>query len=239
MTLNIASSRSFGARPSFASIAASSSSVRPRARWSGTDGARGALTRRSGRGDAPEPPAPARSPGRRHERAQDRQPVGRPEERLGGPLRVGHEAGHVPGRVHHAGDRAQRAVRVGRVVRLAGRRPVGPDVAEQDPPVALEGVERRRVGVVAALAVGDRHPQRTALPDQARERRVEALRARSRPRGRRSAGPGCAGARRGRGPASARTWKPLQIPSTRPPSAANAATARITGLKRAMTPARR
>ena len=39
--------------------------------------------------------------------------------------------------------------------------------------------------------------------------------------------------------ASARTWKPLQIPSTGPPRAAKSATARITGEKRAMTPARR
>ena len=141
-----------------------------------------------------------RARGRLHERAQDRQPVGRAQERLGGALRVGHQAGHVPGRVHHPGDRPQRAVRVRRVVRLAGRRPVGPDVAEQDLPVALERVERRRVGVVAALAVGDRHPQRPALSDEARERRVAGAPGRWRSPGTRSAGSGCAGARRGRGP---------------------------------------
>ena len=44
-------------------------------------------------------------------------------------------------------------------------RPVGRDVAEQHLAVALELVERRVVGVVAALAVGDRHPQRPALGD--------------------------------------------------------------------------
>ena len=43
----------------------------------------------------------------------------------------------------------------------------------------------------------------------------------------------------GTSPASASTWKPLQMPRTSPPSAANAATARMTGLNRAMTPARR
>ena len=40
-------------------------------------------------------------------------------------------------------------------------------------------------------------------------------------------------------PASQRIWKPLQIPSTGPPSAANAATAAITGEKRAIAPQRR
>ena len=43
----------------------------------------------------------------------------------------------------------------------------------------------------------------------------------------------------GRRPASQRTWKPLQIPSTGPPSAANLATASIAGEKRAIAPARR
>ena len=42
----------------------------------------------------------------------------------------------------------------------------------------------------------------------------------------------------GTSPASASTWNPLQMPSTSPPSAANAPTARMTGLNRAMTPAR-
>ena len=55
----------------------------------------------------------------------------------------------------------------------------------------------------------------------------------SRPRNRsprlRSSAPGTS-------PASARTWNPLQIPSTSPPSSANAATERITGVNRAITP---
>jgi hypothetical protein len=38
---------------------------------------------------------------------------------------------------------------------------------------------------------------------------------------------------------SARTWKPLQMPRTRPPFAAKSETPRMTGEKRAMTPARR
>ena len=43
----------------------------------------------------------------------------------------------------------------------------------------------------------------------------------------------------GSSPASHRTWKPLQIPSTGPPSRAKAMTSSITGAKRAMAPARR
>ncbi len=40
-------------------------------------------------------------------------------------------------------------------------------------------------------------------------------------------------------PASQSTWKPLQIPSTIPPSRANAATDSMTGEKRAIAPTRR
>jgi len=40
-------------------------------------------------------------------------------------------------------------------------------------------------------------------------------------------------------PASVSTWNPLQIPSTRPPPAAKAVTACITGEKRAIAPQRR
>ena len=40
-------------------------------------------------------------------------------------------------------------------------------------------------------------------------------------------------------PASQRIWKPLQIPSTGPPAAANSTTAPITGEKRAIAPQRR
>jgi len=43
----------------------------------------------------------------------------------------------------------------------------------------------------------------------------------------------------GSSPASVNTWKPLQMPTTGPPSAANRATAPIIGEKRAMAPGRR
>ena len=43
----------------------------------------------------------------------------------------------------------------------------------------------------------------------------------------------------GSSPASHSTWKPLQMPSTRPPPAAKRSTAPITGEKRAIAPTRR
>jgi hypothetical protein len=43
----------------------------------------------------------------------------------------------------------------------------------------------------------------------------------------------------GRRPASHRTWKPLQMPRTGPPSLAKPATAPITGENRAIAPQRR
>ena len=163
MTLNMASSRSFGSRPSFSRMASSSTSSSPSARCSGA--AAVAVT----------PGAPARArpldardrPGRRplgrahDERADDAQAVVGAEDRLGRRLRVGHEARDVARGVADAGDPAQRAVRVARVVGT-GDRAVGVRVAPQHAAVALQRVERRVVGVVAALAVRDRHPQRRA-----------------------------------------------------------------------------
>jgi phosphoribosylformylglycinamidine (FGAM) synthase-like amidotransferase family enzyme len=43
----------------------------------------------------------------------------------------------------------------------------------------------------------------------------------------------------GRSPASQRIWKPLQMPSTRPPAPANSQTAAVAGEKRAIAPQRR
>ena len=122
----------------------------------------------------------------------------------------------------------------------AARSPRCVDVAEQDAAVALERVERRVVGEVAALAVGDRHPQRPPGRRQGvGERRVEPLggdvdvaaeeaqAAVAQQRAGHESGLGehleAVADARGRGR----------------PRAANAATARITGENRAMTPARR
>ena len=50
---------------------------------------------------------------------------------------------------------------------------VGADIPEDDLPVAFERVQRRVIGVVAALSVGDRHAQRPQLADRVGEGRVE------------------------------------------------------------------
>ena len=115
MTLNIASSRSFGSRPpSRSRMASSSSSVTPSRRWSGSTG-------RSAMVIGPPTATGVRaSAARAALSTSERMMPGaviRAQDRLGRPLRVGHQPGDVAGRVHHAGDRPKRAVRVGRVVR--------------------------------------------------------------------------------------------------------------------------
>ncbi len=89
---------------------------------------------------------------------------------------MGHEAGHVAVRVRHPGDRPQRAVRIRLSVVDPGGGPIGVGVAEEDPSLRLEAVEGRLVGVEAALAVGDRQPQRPSIGQGAGERAVEAFR---------------------------------------------------------------
>ena len=69
-----------------------------------------------------------------------------------------HQSGHVAGRVADAGDRAERAIRVCRIVRVRGDFGVLVDVSEEDLAVAFELVERGVVGVVAALTVGNGNP---------------------------------------------------------------------------------
>ena len=240
MTLNIASSRSFGSRPpSRSRIASSSSSVTPSRRWSGSTGRSATVIERPALGPASSASRrPRGAPGALDERAQDAQPVVRAEDRLGGSLRVRHQPGHVAGRVDDPGDRAQGAVGVGRMARR-GVHPGRVHVAEDDLPVSLERVERRLVGVVAALAVGDRHAQGPAEVERVGEGGVHPLRRRSRPPGRRSAATGCATGRPARGRPRPGPGSRCRCPSTRPPSPANAATARMIGLNRAITPARR
>jgi hypothetical protein len=99
-----------------------------------------------------------------------------------------------------------------RVRRIAGRRrtPVGAHVAEEHLTVPLERIERRVVGVVAALAVGD-GIRRAAPPTSSGERRVESLgRCVTSRQTKRSDRVAQEGARHE--PASARTWNPLQMP---------------------------
>ena len=244
MTLNMASSRPFGSRPSFSRIASSSTSVeaqgpveRDRRRRRGHRG-----TVRRGRGRRPR----ARDRARRSPTPPALTTSERMIPRPSSLPRIASTAVSGCGISPATLPAALRTPAIPRSDPLGlpgssgpGDRAVGVRVAPQDAAVALQLVERRLVRVVAALAVGDGHPERAPLADLARERRVEVLRAAASPRGRRSAGRGCAAARPGTSRASARTWKPLQIPRTGPPRSAKSATARMTGLNRAMTPARR
>ena len=102
-------------------------------------------------------------------------PSSEPRTGSDGTLGVRHQAGNVAGGVAHAGDRPHRAVGVGRVVRLARHGSIFADVPEEHLAVGLQRVERGRVGEVAALAVGDRHPERPARAGKVGERRVAVL----------------------------------------------------------------
>ena len=133
----------------------------------------------------------------------------------------------LPAGVGDAGDVAQRAVGV-----LARR------VAEGDLAERLDLVEHRLGRVVAAGGVLDRDREQLARRARARPRRLGA----------RDREPTCLQRKRrlvfgssapGSSPASHRTWKPLQMPSTGPPARAKRSTSSITGAKRAIAPTRR
>ena len=97
------------------------------------------------------------------------------EPRIASAARSGmrHQPGHVAGRIEDPGNRPERAVGVRRVAGLGGG--TGRiDVAEEDLPVALQGIEGHVVRVVAALAMGHRHAQRAPRGQGMGERRVES-----------------------------------------------------------------
>ena len=73
--------------------------------------------------------------------------------------------------VADAGDARDRAVRVGR----RRHAPVGVAVAEDDAAIPFERGEQLRVGVVVALAMGDRHPQDALAVGRRGERRRPPL----------------------------------------------------------------
>ena len=157
------------------------------------------------------------------EGAEQDRAVGAAGARVGGALGVGHQAQNVPPRSEHAGDPADRAVRV-----LA--------VAEREPVLVLE--PRQIVGRAdVAVVVRDRQldlAQRVAGGEQRGAGRDLDL---DRPADELEPGVADQGARQG--PASARIWKPLQIPSTATPAAARRITSAITGARAAIAPQRR
>ena len=138
---------------------------------------------------------------------------------------MGHQADHVAGPVADAGDVVDRAVGV-------------VDVAEHHPVLVPELGQRVGVAGVVALEVVDGNaelgPDRHAGGEDGvggSTRTATVVHRNRRPRFFCSA-PGSR-------PASVSTWKPLQIPTTGPPSAANRPTASMTGENRAMAPGRR
>ncbi len=215
-------------------MASSSSSVTPSRRWSGSVGSLGHGHRDPAAPTATGPALAARAALSTSDRMMPKTVVGA-QDRLRRPFRMGHQAGHVAGRVHDPGDRAERAVRVGRIVGSGGARPRrrrsgrGPGRrararrASRRPRRSGPRRARRacRSGRRASSAwVNGVSSRSAAMATRWPANRSDALR---------NSAPGTS-------PASARTWNPLQMPRTSPPSAAKAATARITGLNRAMTP---
>ena len=107
----------------------------------------------------------------REQRSEHADPVRVAEDGERVALRVRHEPQDVPLRVHDSGDVARRAVGVGGV-----RRPPAPvDVAEHDPVLRLELIERRSLRDELAFAVRDRDVDQVALGIGRRERRPGVL----------------------------------------------------------------
>ena len=77
------------------------------------------------------------------QRAQQQHAVVGAQQEVRRALGVRHQAEHVAGLVEDAGDAARRAVAL-------------VEIAQGDPALALEPVERRRVGLVVAVMMGDR-----------------------------------------------------------------------------------
>ena len=134
----------------------------------------------------------------------------------------------LPALVAHAGDVAQRAVRV-----------LARGVAQQHLAGGLEPVELGVGRVEAAGRVLDRDRQPLAGRRTRAVNGVSASTTSSSTWRKTNFSEVLGSSAPGSSPASHRTWKPLQIPSTSPPSRANSATSSITGANRAIAPARR
>ena len=162
---------------------------------------------------------------RREQRAQQHDAVVATEDGVAGPLGVRHQPDDVAGLVADAGDVVEAAVRV-------------LHVADDDAVVGPELGQRLGVAHVVALEVVDRDAQHVAGARRAREHRRVRLDPSSTV-WQRNVRPAFFCSAPGSSPASVSTWKPLQMPTTGPPAAANSATASITGENRAIAPVRR
>ena len=150
-----------------------------------------------------------------------------------------HQTGDVATRSDDPGDGPHAPVRVRRAVIVGGSGTIGVDVAEQDTAVALQRVERRVVGEVATLAMGDRHAQRAAGRGECvGERGVQPFRGDQHVAPLEPQAP-VAEQRAGHEAGLGEHLEPVADPEDEPALPREAATERITGLNRAMTPARR
>ena len=171
----------------------------------------------------------------RHDRSSTTA-VAAAERRLAGPLRMRHQADDV------AAPLQMPAMLSSEPFGLAASvvSPPAVDVAEDHLAVLLELARSRRArrssclrrarsaGAAPGPAAHSRRERRVGLLDadvHVLAEELAAIRLRSIAPGSR--------------PASSRTWKPLQMPSTGPPRSANASTAAMIGEKRAIAPVRR
>src|SRR5207245_5053719 len=102
---------------------------------------------------APSDPRPARLLPGVDDRFEDLAPLGVPEDLLGAPVGMRHQAEHVPRLVADSGDGAQGAVRI----RLAGDGARGIAVAEDHLALLFDSAQDLLRRVVAPLAVPIRH----------------------------------------------------------------------------------
>ena len=86
-------------------------------------------------------------------------------------LRVRHQAKYIAARIANRGDRFQRPVGI----TVGTDRAVRSAVSEDDLTPSIQVGKRVRVGVVAALAMSDRHPQYLAESCEASKRRLDVV----------------------------------------------------------------
>src|SRR5262249_21935060 len=96
-----------------------------------------------------------------------------PQNRLSAALRVRHQRGNVAVEINDAGNVAPRAIGVG----LGCELPVWSTVADEDAVACLQRVQRRLVGEVVTLAMGDGNAQYLAGAAEAREGGIGVLNA--------------------------------------------------------------
>jgi len=165
---------------------------------------------------------------------QHQSPIRATQDRLAGALRMRHETGDIPFLVADAGNAVERTVRIG----VFGGFAPGIHIAPKDLVVRFKAGQCLFVRKVAAFAVGNR--QAHELVWRIRLVNGESVVAVFRKMcSQRNWSERLRISAPGNSPASQRIWKPLQMPSTSPPLAANPCTASITGLNLAMAPVRR